>query len=142
MIVKNAVRAIIFFYKETKKNKINYYKLCNYCKKSVKVSTDKLAYALYSAVCQKELSENCKDLTYNSMYFRKIHNAQKEIMLKYIYLYENLKRLFDYLFLNELMEHAKKIQISKILTVMKEYKNPLQEEEYQILIEELTSIAD
>lgn len=125
------------FEKKAKGKSVKYYRFCNDCGKCVQIIPKRLAFTMYYELCKYEAAQQCQTLPANQEFVQKLYNTEKQLKKEYEYLYNNLTLFFDYILSNEIMDSVKNVAPANIVKIMKDYKNPLQEVDYQIIIDKL-----
>lgn len=129
------------FGKIVKKNKNKYFRTCKDCGNIIRIYPDRAAYSLYLKFYKYEALQKCKDITPSNEYLKALKKTESVLKKDYKYVYNNLQLFFNHIFSNDEMKIAHNAFPADILNVIKNYSMPLQESDYQNIINELGRIT-
>ena len=135
------------FSKIVKKNKVKYIRLCMSCERTEKIYPKKMASALYHNFLYIKFENITGEPPLwgiDSAYFhnKKEFKLLKKLHKEYGYLLDNLQLLIEYLLSSELMEKTKNIPVQNIFPILLNYKNLLQEADYEQIIKAYEGSGD
>jgi hypothetical protein len=122
-----------------KNNKTKYYRICEKCNYRNKISVKRTARRLYNNLCVLEAYNQYKGENLNKNFDRMLRK-RTQLLKEYKYVYNNLQIFIEYIFRNNSHKGeygARTFSYEKLMTIIKQYKNIIDDKDCGKIISEL-----